>query len=287
MIDVASVALRALSLLLLLQALGIALFSATFGPAIPASLARTRRAGQTLAVTAMIAVTAHYVLEAGRMAGEISGVLDLSLQRTLWDSSNGAAFASRLAGLILVLAGLTGAWRPIVFLGAILASMSFALTGHTAVHTHRGLLAALLTLHVLIVAFWFGALWPLAVASLRETSAGASRVIERFTAMATWLVPLILVAGAVMAALLLPSVSALREPYGRLLLSKVVGFALLMGLAAANKWRLGPALASAGDRAGRRFRRSLAAEFVLIAAVLTITTVMTSLFSPEVPSQRS
>jgi putative copper export protein len=54
-----------------------------------------------------------------------------------------------------------------------------------------------------------------------------------------------------------------------------------MGLAAANKWRLGPALVHGPVQSGRWFRRSVAAEYVLIAAVLTITAVMTSLFSPE------
>ena len=84
-----------------------------------------------------------------------------------------------------------------------------------------------------------------------------------------------------MAVLLLPSVSALSEPYGELLIAKVVGFAVLMGLAAANKWRLGPALVHGSVQTGRWFRRSVAAEYVLIAAVLTITAVMTSFFSPE------
>jgi putative copper resistance protein D len=73
----------------------------------------------------------------------------------------------------------------------------------------------------------------------------------------------------------------LNEPYGKLLIAKVVGFALLMGLAAANKWRLGPALALGAVPSARWFHRSVAAEYVLIAAVLTITAVMTSFFSPE------
>src|SRR5207237_10443904 len=34
-------------------------------------------------------------------------------------------------------------------------------------------LATLLMLHLMVVAFWFGALWPLIVASLRETPARA------------------------------------------------------------------------------------------------------------------
>jgi putative copper export protein len=75
--------------------------------------------------------------------------------------------------------------------------------------------------------------------------------------------------------------SALSEPYGELLIAKVIGFALLMGLAAANKWRLGPALVHGAVQSGRWFRRSAAVEYVLIAAVLTLTAVMTSFFSPE------
>jgi hypothetical protein len=67
----------------------------------------------------------------------------------------------------------------------------------------------------------------------------SATAIERFSATATWLVPVILLAGVTMAVVLLPNVAALREPYGELLIGKVVGFALLMGLAAANKWRLG------------------------------------------------
>jgi putative copper export protein len=94
-------------------------------------------------------------------------------------------------------------------------------------------------------------------------------------------VPVILLAGIVMAVLLLPSVSALSEPYGKLLIAKGVGFAVLMGLAAANKWRLGPALVHGAGQSARWFRRSVAAEYVLIALVLTITAVMTTFFSPE------
>jgi putative copper export protein len=84
-----------------------------------------------------------------------------------------------------------------------------------------------------------------------------------------------------MAVLLLPNLSALSQPYGELLIAKVVGFAALMGLAAANKWRFGPGLVSGTAQSGRWFRRSVAAEYVLIAVVLTITAVMTSFFSPE------
>jgi putative copper resistance protein D len=282
--DVLSVILRALSFVLLFQAAGVAIFVAIFGRRLASSQVSIRRLGRAAAIAGVVLVGAHHALEAARMAGDMSGMLDPALQGMAWNPRARAALICRLAGLLLIAVGLQGSSvrSTIVAVGgAVLAMGAFTLTGHTSVNVHRGALAGLLMLHLLIVAFWFGALWPLYVASLRETPARAADLIERFTALATWLVPVILVAGTAMAVLLLPNLSALREPYGELLIAKVVGFALLMGLAAANKWRLGPALGSGIMGSGQWFRRSVATEYVLIAAVLAITAVMTSFFSPE------
>jgi putative copper export protein len=80
---------------------------------------------------------------------------------------------------------------------------------------------------------------------------------------------------------LLPKLAALHRPYGELLIAKVVGFCLLMPLAALNRWRLGPALQHGDPAAGRRFRQVVVAEFALLAAILCITAVMTTFYSPE------
>jgi putative copper export protein len=282
--DILSVTLRAVSFVLLFQAAGVAIFVAIFGGRLTNSRGAVRRLGQAAALAALVLVAGHYALEAARMAGDMSGVLDPSLQGMVWNSPSRAALICRLVGLLLVAIGLhgTGGRRMVLAIsGAVLVTLAFTLTGHTSVNAHHWVLAELLMVHLLIVAFWFGALWPLYIASSRETPARASELIERFSAVATWLVPVILLAGTAMAVLLLPNLSALSEPYGELLIAKVVGFALLMGLAAANKWRLGPILTHGGVQSGRWFRRSVAAEYVLIAAVLAITAVMTSFFSPE------
>jgi putative copper resistance protein D len=284
MTDVLSVTLRALSFVLLFQAAGVAIFVALFGGRLAGSRDAVRRLGRAAALAAIVSVAAHYVLEAARMAGELSGMWDPALQAMVWHSPSRAALICRLLGLLLIALGLRVASPRSTIAavgGAVLATGAFTLTGHTSVNVHRGTLATLLVFHLLIVAFWFGALWPLYLASLRETPARASDIIERFTAVATWLVPVILLAGIVMAVLLLPNMSALGQPYGELLFAKIAGFAVLMGLAAANKWRLVPALVIAPLQSGRWFRRSVAAEYVLIAAVLAITAVMTSFFSPE------
>ena len=282
--DVISAILRALSFGLLFQAAGVAIFVAIFGNRLSISQVSVRRLGRAAAIAAIVLVAAHYAMEAARMAGEMSGMWDPTLQEMAWNSPARAALICRLLGLLLIAVGLreAGVRRTILAVGgAVLATGAFTLTGHTSVNAHRAALAGLLMLHLLVVAFWFGALWPLYFASLQETPARASDIIERFTAVATWLVPVILLAGIVMAVLLLPNVSALSEPYGLLLIAKVVGFAVLMGLAAANKWRFGPALVHGPVQNGLWFRRSVAAEYGLIAAVLTITAVMTSFFSPE------
>jgi copper resistance protein D len=284
MADALSLVLRAMSFILLFQAAGLAIFVALFGDRIPNLQDRIRRRGQVVALAAIAFVAGHYALEAARMAGDLSGIWDITLQQMVWNSSNRAAFIGRLMGLLLIALGLRGPRgrsTVLAVLGSMLVAGAFTLTGHTSVSTHRLILAALLMVHLLVVAFWFGALWPLYLASSRETPALAADLIERFSGMATWLVPAILLAGAVMAIVLLPNVAALSQPYGELLIAKVVGFALLMGLAAANKWRFGPAIAHGTIQSGRRFRLSLATEFVLISVVLAITAVMTTLYSPE------
>ena len=282
--DVISAILRALSFVLLFQAAGVAIFVAMFGRRLASSLVPVRRLGRAAALAAIVLAAGHYALEAARMAGEMSGMWDPALQGMAWNSPARAALICRLLGLLLIAVALrrgSSRWTIVAVGGAVLATGAFTLTGHTSVNVHRTALAALLMLHLLVVAFWFGALGPLYTASWRETPARAADIIGRFTAVATWLVPAILLAGIVMSVLLLPNLRALSEPYGELLIAKVVGFAALMGLAAANKWRFGPALVRGPAQSGRWFRRSVVAEYVLIAVVLTITAVMTSFFSPE------
>jgi putative copper export protein len=95
---------------------------------------------------------------------------------------------------------------------------------------------------------------------------------------AAWVVPLILLAGIGLTAVLVPSLAVFRQPYGQLLLVKVSVFAVLMAMASLNKWRFGPACAE-GDTAA--FKRIVVIEYVLICVVLAVTAAMTTFYSPE------
>ena len=191
----------------------------------------------------------------------------------------------QLLGLALVALGLRRApttglrfWPAI--LGAVLCIAAFTLTGHTVTAAHRSLSALTLALHLAVIAFWLGALLPLRLATLCEEPVVAGEAVAAFSAVAIWLVPLIALAGIGLMVLLLPDMTALRQPYGLFLLGKIGLYLGLMGLAGLNKWLYGPGLARSAA-AAVRFRRTVALEFVLICVVLAVTAVMTAFYSPE------
>jgi putative copper export protein len=281
--DVTSAMVRALSFIALFQAAGVAIFIAIFGRHLGQALTAVRRVGFVSAIAALGLVFVHYSLEAARMAGALSGALDLSLQQLVLDSPMSTAFGVRTVGLVLIAIAIRGEgarWTAAAVAGALMVVGGFLFVGHTASDPARGWLAILLCLHLAVVAFWFGALVPLHIVSRSEPAAVAAGIVERFTRIATWWVPAILVAGAGMMLVLVDRWSVLGEAYGALLLAKIAGFAALMVLAGLNKWRYGPSLATT-PRVVIAFQRAVAAEYSLICAILVATAIMTTFFSPE------
>ena len=284
MIDGSWLVLRAAGLVLAFQAAGAALFVVLFGRRLTRSAPAIQRVGLRAALGALALLAAQVLFEPVHLAGDVSGLADAALLRLFLGSSAAAALLLRLAAIGCVAWSLrryTPRSQPLAIIGALATVSSFLLTGHTAIHPQRPLLASLLLLHLTILAFWFGSLWPLRQLIALEAPAQAARTIGAFSALAVRLVPAIALAGAGMAALLLPDVAALAQPYGLLLLGKLALFALLLGLAALNRLRLTPALARGAAAAPARLRRSIAFEYALICVVLALTALMTGSFSPE------
>ena len=283
-LDSAVVALRAVIFVLLMQGAGAALFLFLFGGRLAVCGDAVRRLGSAAAATGAALVIARYLLEPARMTGTLSGVLDGSMHGFLLTSDFGHAQFMRLAGAGIIALALSGSSRirqRLALAGALLIAVSFSFMGHTVASDQRWLLGGLLGLHVLAAAFWFGSLIPLYIAYGRESLSDSGPLIERFSLVAVRIVPLIFLAGVGMAIFLLPSLGSLGSPYGLLLTVKVLVFAVLMGLACLNKFRLGPAVASGHLPSLVFLRRCVAMEAWLIAAVLTVTAAMTTLYSPE------
>jgi len=280
--DLVSVAIRVVGFVLLFQAIGAAFFTALF-PEAAQSAATIRRITMTSAVGGVFAVAIHWALEAARMTGTFAGALDASMQHRVINSSFSTAHALPMLGLSLIAAA---SWRRVrlsaslACVGGAIAVAGFAFVGHASADSWRALLGPLLIIHLLIVAFWFGALLPLWIVIRHESVKVAASVVQAFSELATWLVPIIAIVGVIMMLLIARGLPAFDEPYGSLIATKIGGFILLMGLAALNKWKWAPSLSNAAGQSAV-LRRSVLTEYALIVAVLSVTAIMTAFYSPH------
>jgi putative copper resistance protein D len=279
--DFIVLALRALNFVATLQAAGTALFLWAFKSYLRESAEALRNLTRGAAVVGLLLIVGEYALTPVRMAGSFSAWLDPSLGELLAESNVSAALMVRLVGLALIAISLDIDKRlntGVMAAGAGLALLSFGLMGHTSIHDARWVLLPLLLMHLGIAALWFGALIPLY--RLADTPAG-SAAIAHFSSIAKRLVPVIALAGVIIALVFVGRGDGWLTPYGAMVGAKALAFLTLMGLAALNAFRFGPGIAAGHRTAIRDFRRTAAAEWVLIAFVIGGTAVMTSLYAPE------
>jgi putative copper export protein len=256
------------------------LFEKQLSPLVGRSL---RRIGIAAALFALVLVAGHFALEPARMGGALSGVFDPVLRQIVLESPAASTFSWRVGGLVVIIAAMargTAPGRWIALFGASGLLFSFAQAGHTTGFTPRLLAGGLLLIHIAIAAFWFGSFVPLRRVALDEQPGAAGRLVESFSRLALVLVPGLAAAGVALACLLLGSWKDLASPYGRLILVKIALFAGMLALGAMNRWRFGPALARGTPAARQSFIRAVLSEYILGAAVLVITAVLTGLYSP-------
>ncbi len=279
--DLASLGLRATSYYATLGAVGLALVPAWAHTISDEERSRVALSLRRYALAATGLVLLHRLLDAARLAGEWPGVADVRIERWLWHSTAGVASMTTALGLVVMLAGTRAPRRRTtlpVLLGGALAVGGFALTGHTSQPAVPLLVRALMPLHLVLIAFWLGGI---AVLSKTAPSADALTLATRareFSVVAIRLVPLLAVAGLVIAGAILPGIAALREPYGIGLLGKGATYATLLGLAARNRYCLLPRLETGAPAAGRTFLRTLHLEHALLAGVLAITAGLTTIW---------
>lgn len=199
----------------------------------------------------------------------------------VWDmmltSRPGISVVIAWAGLLAVA---VASWRhrpgALGAAGILLIAASFAAVGHTTQHQPRWLLAAALVVHLVAVSFWAGSLWPLALAS-RQGGREAARLVEAWTRGATWFVGGLVLAGTLLAWLLVGSVETLvTTAYGGALMAKLALVGVLLAFAAWHRFRLTPALAADAPGAGRRLAVSIAWEIVVMVLVFWAVAEMTS-----------
>lgn len=242
-------------------------------------------------------------LMAAGMAGVPAWPVDrASISALLDGSSIGRAWKIRMIALLLAgVAAMLGKgrapWLALVVLASGAALGTLAWTGHGAMDdggVGRLHLAADI-LHLAAAGLWAGALLGLILLVTRSADKldpahlGLTyRALHGFGAVGTILVGAIVVTGLINAWLLvgIGHVATLDTTlYGRLLIAKLALFAVMLGLASLNRFRLTPifqrSIASNDPRrALSTLRRSLAVETTCIVAILGLVAWLGTLEPP-------
>jgi putative copper export protein/mono/diheme cytochrome c family protein len=252
-------------------------------------------------VVGLLSGLAWLLLQAAAMSGRtVSGAATGAILDTaLWHTQFGTVLLIRLA-VAVVMAIALAPLRVALSLPlqrALLAAAAFAAaggfgalawTGH-AVTTPGILHLAADAAHLLAAGVWLGGLLVLgvlfAMARRRADSGSIGAVAEatrRFSLIGIACVGTLLATGIVNSWFLVGSIPALvGTEYGHLLLIKLALFALMVGLAAINRFRLTPRLRILSNgriatavAALRRLRRNTIAEAVLGSLILGIVSVL-------------
>ncbi|MEL6747690.1 MAG: CopD family protein [Pseudomonadota bacterium] len=278
-----SIAVKALAYAATLSAVGSVLVLVALRELSDTGRAALRRSAALWALAAAVFSVLRLPVRASfLMGGTWDGATDPMILEMVADSPLGASMQLRLVGLALILLVL---WRGkaglvLALLGALLASASFALRGHT-LSEPRLILGALITVHILCLAFWVGAFAPLARAARTGPPAHAGALAHEFGTRALWSVGLVVLAGAATLTLFgAAEPSALSSPYAQMFAIKLILFAGVLVLAGVNKLALTPALLASTPAAGTRLRRSIRIEAGLVASILVTTAALTTLTAP-------
>lgn len=239
-----------------------------------------------------LAMVFYFVFQVGQInQNGLAGMFDWFMIKLLAQTTIGAGVGFRLAGFIvlgavlLVYRGkLTGDAPPslslslvlLAMLGVLLCCAGFGALGHVA---NLSLVdQAVLSLHVLCVGLWIGALYPLFLLCRTEQATAIAPLMKRFGDLAWFITVGLTVAGVYLLTQLLTAPGELfTSAYGRLLLLKLVLVLCLLSLGALNKFRLVPALMSAGTAP---LQRSIKGEMALGIIILIVTAVLSTVTGP-------
>ncbi|SEG50475.1 copper resistance CopC/CopD family protein [Bosea lathyri] len=191
-----------------------------------------------------------------------------------WRTSFGLTAATGALALILAWRGLRARREPLrrgCGLAALACSgAALALSGHAGGANPQWLTRPAVFLHGVGVAYWIGALLPLA-ALVQRFRVRALPTVRRFSNGALVAVAVLTLAGLVLGTVQVEDPANLAgTAYGRVLIVKTALVSGLLGLAALNRLWLTPALANRRRRGSPWLARSIFAEIALAVIILAI-----------------
>lgn len=188
------------------------------------------------------------------------------------------ATAALLLGLIAIRSRFRTMARAVAGLAIILGGVAIGASGHASVADPQWLMRPALFVHVTMIAWWVGALFPLVVLLRQHQRVAAPSLIAFSRAIPFAIVPLI-GSGVILAIVQLgPHGPHWWSPYGQILAAKLTLLFALFAVASWNRWGLTARAARGDGRAIKHMRLGIVAEIVIILAVLGL--VSTWRFTP-------
>jgi putative copper resistance protein D len=245
---------------------------------------------KTSMIVALVANAIWFFANTGSMVEEgIKGALDPDMLAIMWDSSVGNSALLRGFGLVIAIVTLALPFnfksvvlnkylKQSVLVSSLLTlAYSFTLLGHAS---ELGVIEkGFLMFHVLVMAWWFGALWPLKRACSQLSYTELHLLMESFGKQASFTLSLLLVAGLWLVIQLVGSLDALiSSSYGQILLFKLALVVSILALAAKHKLILVPQLKNSQGR--EALSKSISIEMVVAFAILSVTAGLTSVVGP-------
>ena len=246
-----------------LVAASLSVFGALLFRSVVAPLAYARMAPDTVAADRR---RLRYLLRASAAAGLLAAGAWLVLQAATMADANGLAEAVRaiptvlaratfgrvllaqiacLALLLALLGAGDGCWHHRATLGV--ATVAVALeAGHSHAYSMYGgpsLLLACDVLHLLGAGGWLGGLLPLLLLVGSAPPKAGALAARWFSPLGQWCIAALVLSSAVQGWILVATLPGLvGTAYGWMVLAKLALFAILLGFAAANRYRFAPAL---------------------------------------------
>ena len=280
------------------------------GSANNALFARIGKYGIVCGLWALLLCLLGFLIQVGMTSqAGILGAFDGPIFEFLWKAQVGDALRYRLFGSVLAIGGfllfLRNSSAVTFFVGVIclvaalvLICSSFFTTGHTQ---GLGWLAKLaITLHLLCLGCWIGALIPLYWSAAELPADSLARLLVKFGDLALWLLIMLTLAGGYLIVELLGSpLQLFASTYGGAILLKLSLVGILMLLAARNRYSLVPQILATREvsisaeeetdqnddneaqNAIDQFRVTLVFEFVFAMMILLVTAAITSLTGPS------
>jgi copper transport protein len=201
----------------------------------------------------------------------VSQLMQAEVWRAGWQTAYGltalVAECAIVAGLLALVTPVRLARAP-ALVGLSGIGLALLLSGHAGTVEPRWLTRSAVFLHGVTVAFWIGALIPLVVA----IRAGDRDALMRFSRLIPVPLAVLIATGCLLMFVQIDRVDALwTTRYGLVLSGKLALVAVLVGLAAANRFALVPRFAAAGSAsAGRALATSIRAELALAFVILAL-----------------